>query len=190
MNTSRICLIAPLFALVACQEVEQPTTVLTQEQWNDVKQNILETAPEPEFKVGANFDNQIELIGFDVETPIKAGSKTTFTWYWKALKDIDKNWKVFVHFDSSVKPYRQNLDHVPVRDMYQTSRWKKGQIIKDVQEVTINSAFPVGKATPYIGWYRGDTRLPIANDAPKTDEAQPRIIGPSLMIANANGNAM
>lgn len=177
----------PLFA--ACQEVEQPTTVLTQEQWNEVKQYILETAPEPRYKIGANFDNKIELIGFDVDEPLAAGKKTTFTWYWRALADVTENWKVFVHFDSAVKPFRQNLDHVPVRNMFETGRWKKGQIVKDVQEVTIQANFPAGKATPYIGFYRADKRLPVANDVPKTTEAQPRVIGPTLMITGKAGAA-
>jgi hypothetical protein len=165
--------------------VEQPKTVLTQEQWNEVKQYILEEAPDPRFKVGANFDGKIELIGFDVEDPVEAGKKTTFTWYWRALSDLGENWKVFVHFDSAVKPFRQNLDHVPVRDMYDTSRWKKGQVIKDVQEVVIQADFPVGKATPYIGFFRGESRLPVSNDVPKTDEPQPRVIGPTIDGARA-----
>lgn len=187
MTQTRLFLIAPFLVLVACQEVEQPTTVLTQDQWNEVKQFILDTAPEPKFKVGANFNNQIELIGFDVDEPIEAGKKATFTWYWKALDDVAENWKVFVHFESAAKPFRQNLDHVPVRNMYETARWKKGQIIKDVQEVAIGAKFPVGKATPYIGFFRGEKRLPLVNDVPKTSEPQPRVIGPTLMVRGPGG---
>lgn len=179
-----LCLV-PLF--VACQEVEQPTTVLTQEQWNEVKKYILDTAPTPKYPVGANFDNKIELIGFDVEEPLEAGKKTTFTWYWKALEDIDENWKVFVHFDSKAKRFRQNLDHVPVKNMYETSRWKKGQIVKDVQEVTLQGNFPAGKATPYIGWYRGKTRLKVSNDVPTDGDSQPRVVGPTLMVKGKGG---
>lgn len=171
-------------AVLSCQEVEQPTTVLTQEQWNEVKQHILETAPEPQHKIGAQFEGKIELIGLDV-TELQAGRKATFTWYWKALDDIDKNWKVFVHFDSAARPFRQNLDHVPVREMYSTNRWKKGQVIKDVQEVTLQAGFPAGKATPYIGFWRGDTRMKVSNDVPKTEEAQPRVIGPTLTVTGS-----
>jgi hypothetical protein len=165
-----------------CQEVEQPTTVLTQEQWKEVKRYILDEAPDPKYKVGANFQNEIEFIGFDVEEPLKAGEKTTFTWYWKALDDIEQNWKVFVHFDSNAGRFRQNLDHVPIKGMYETSRWKKGQIIKDVQEVTLKGNYPPGKATPYVGFFRGKTRMEIANDVPKTKEARPRVIGPTLVV--------
>ena len=174
----------------ACQEVEQPTTVLTQEQWNEVKQYILSEAPEPAYKVGANFGNKIELIGFDVTEPLTVGKKATFTWYWRAIDNVGEDWQIFIHFDSAVKPARQNLDHVPVRNMYQTGRWKKGQIIKDVQEVTIRRDFPAGKATPFIGLYRGEKRMPVTNDVPKDDAAQPRVVGPTLMVqAGANASA-
>ncbi len=168
--------------LTACQEVEQPTTVLTQEQWNEVKANILSEAPTPKYKVGAKFDDSIELIGFDVAEPIVAGKPATFTWYWKALTDVDKNWKVFVHFDSTVKPLRQNLDHVPIEGMYPTSRWKAGQIIKDVQTVTMRNDMPAGPAVPYIGFWRGSDRMKVTNDVKITKENQPRVVGPTLTI--------
>lgn len=177
-----VFILSTLLLSSACQEVEQPTTTLTQAQWKEVKKNILSEAPEPKYKVGANFEDKIELIGFDVSEPIVAGKPVTFTWYWKALADMKSNWKIFVHFDSKAKPFRQNLDHVPVDNMYQTSRWKKGQIIKDEQTITLRDDYPAGEAVPYIGWYKGQTRLKIANDVPKTDEAQPRVIGPAVSV--------
>lgn len=169
----------------ACQEVEQPTTTLTQEQWKEVKKNILEEAPEPQHAVGAQFEDKIELIGFDVDGELEAGKSVTFTWYWKALSDLKANWKVFIHLDAQAQPFRQNLDHVPVDSMYQTSRWKKGQVIRDVQTVTLRNDYPAGKAIPYIGWYRGDTRLKVSNDVPTTDEAQPRVVGPALEVRSS-----
>jgi hypothetical protein len=177
------------FGAVSCQEVEQPTTVLTQEQWNEVKSNILEEAPTPKYKVGARFDDKIELVGFDVSEPIEAGKPATFTWYWKVLDEVDKNWKIFVHFDSTVKPLRQNLDHVPIDGMYPTSRWKKGQVIKDVQTVTMRNDMPAGPAVPYIGFWRGTDRMKVTNDVKITSEAQPRVVGPTLTIKSGGAAA-
>src|SRR5690554_1881525 len=88
---------------IGCQEVEEPITVLTQEQWTEVKKHLLEQEPTPQYKVGAIFNDEIEFIGFDVEQPIAAGKPATFTWYWKALKDINQNWQVFVHLDSKTE---------------------------------------------------------------------------------------
>ena len=187
------------FAFAGCQEVEQPSPVLTQKQWSKVKKHILEPkkAPEPEYKIGANFDDKIELIGFSVGDPdkkeeaIKAGKRTTFRWYWKTLDDIEKNWKIFIHFDSkdtSVKPAkrRQNLDHQPLDGLFPTSKWPKGKVIEDVQHVRIRGDYPNGPAVPYIGFFRGKTRLPIKNDVPKTNDR--RVKAPSLTVSsNAGG---
>lgn len=169
-------------SLVGCQEVDQPQTTLTQKQWQEVKTHILSEKPDPDYPIGAKFGDKIELIGFDVSKPLEAGKKATFTWYWRALEDIEDNWRVFVHFDSSKKSYRQNLDHHPLDGLYQTGRWKKGQIIEDVQHVTINKNYPAGQAVPYIGFYKGQARLPINNDVKKTKDR--RVIGPPLTIKN------
>lgn len=180
-----------LTSTMACQEVEEPATVLTQQQWKEVKQNVLTEAPTPQHKVGADFGGKIELIGFDVSPaqPV-AGQEATFTWYWKAKSKMKKNWKIFIHFDSQAKPVRQGLDHHPVGEKYKTSMWKPGEIIKDVQTVTLRSDYPAGEAIPYIGFYNGngvDARLDIVNDVPKTKDR--RAIGPKLTVKNTGKTA-
>lgn len=172
---------------INCQKVDKPKTTLTQKQWKEVKSHILDEEPDVDYPVGANYDDKLELIGFDVSTPLSAGESATFTWYWKALEDIDDNWKVFVHFDSSEESYRQNLDHHPMEGLYRTGRWKEGQIIEDVQEVDINSEYPEGQAVPYIGFFRGDERMSIKNDVNKTDDR--RVIGPTLDIEGSDKSA-
>lgn len=179
-------------ASFGCQEVEQSQTVLTQSQWNEIKEQIYDSeqeAPTPQYKIGANYDDKIKLIGFDVEEPIVAGEKTKFTWYWKALTDIDKNWKIFVHFDSqnenaSRQGRRQNLDHHPMDKKYLTSRWEKGKVYEDIQEVTIRPDYPTGPATPRIGFFRNQTRLPIKNpdkNRVRTTNDR-RVVGPTLTV--------
>ncbi len=171
--------------LFACQEVEQPKTVLTQEQWKEVKANILTEAPTPKFPVGANFENKIELIGFDVDTPLEAGKRTTFTFYWKVLAPVDQDWKIFLHLESGGK--RHNFDHSPLNGMYETSRWKKGEIIKDTYSDSLPANFPAGNATPYLGLWRGSNRMKVVNEVPLTKEPQPRVIAPTLPIRGKAG---
>lgn len=201
MSTRMYALAATLsLALVAggCQEVEQPSPTLTEKQWNEVKKHIYDPdkkeseMPEPEYKFGANYDDKIELVGFSVGDPDKkedivAGEMVTFRWYWKALSDIDKNWEIFIHFDSkdaSVDPAdrRQNLDHQPLEGLFPTSKWPKGKVIEDVQQVRIRDNYPPGEAVAYIGLYRGSTRLPIKNEVPKTKDRRAQL--PSLNVAN------
>lgn len=187
MKKLALSLIA-LSAAVGCQQMENPTPVLTRQQWKQVEANLLKTDPTPTVKVGAQFGNKIELIGFDVKQPLVAGQPTKIIWYWKALADIKENWKIFVHLDSKANTsVRQNLDHDPMGGLFVTSRWKKGMIIKDVQELTIRENYPSGKATPYVGLWKGNSRMPITNDVNK-DKAN-RVVAPDLTIRNTKRGA-
>lgn len=183
-----IGLILTVSTAFGCQEVEQQTTVLTPQQWKEVKTHILEDEPEPEYRINAKFDDKVELIGVSVSDNLQAGKKAKFTWYWKALDDIDGNWKIFVHLDSKAESYRQGLDHHPVDGLYQTSRWKKGQIIEDIQEVVINKDYPSGTAIPYVGFYKGQQRMGVSNESEIDVTNDRRVIGPELKI-KASGNA-
>ena len=175
---------------LSCQGSSEPQVVLTQQQWREVEKQILKEAPTPEHVLEVNYDNEIELIGLDVEPKtLQAGEPATFTWYWRALKAPTKNWQIFVHFDSREAKMRQGLDHHPVKGLLKTSLWKPGQIIKDVQTVTIREDFPSGTAVPYIGLYHGDgteARMKIVNDAEKTNDR--RAIGPAIPIQGASAS--
>lgn len=194
---ARGLLVAPLLLLggaqllSGCQDVSEPKIVLTQAQWKEVEKHILKEEPSPQHKLNVNYGNEIELIGFDVEpAELEAGKQATFTWYWKALETPSKNWEVFIHFDAKDKPLRQGLDHHPVDGLFKTSLWKKGQIVKDVQTVTLREDFPTTEAIPYIGLYNGqgiNARLMIVNNAEKTDDR--RAIGPTLKVKGGKGAA-
>lgn len=167
MKPSSLTFLLALFVLggaLGCQKIETPTPVLTQQQWKKAQKHILKQAPTPQHKVGAMFGDRIELIGFDLKGPLVAGKPTTVTWYWRALKDIDKNWNVFGHLDSQAnKRTRHSLDHVPVDSLLVTSRWKKGMIIRDIQETMIPTTYPTGKAILHVGLWRGNERMPLSN---------------------------
>lgn len=163
-----VCLGSLASMVAGCQEAKEPTITLTQAQWAEVKQNILTQPPaKMDFTVGANYGDRIELLGFDIapKSP-KPGQDVTLTWYWKAKKDMKVNWQVFIHMDSAgPPPTRQGLDHHPVRDLYQTTRWEAGQIVKDVQKVKLRGDYPGGKATFWIGLWNpaSSKRLPLVN---------------------------
>jgi len=167
-------------SLWSCQEVKEPTTTLTQAQWEEVKANLLTEAPaELPFKVGAVFGDKIELVGLSVEpAKPKPGQEMTVTYWWRCIGESDVNWQVFVHFDVTGKrPTRQGLDHHPVRDLYQTTRWKPGQIIRDVQKVQLRNDYPGGEATFWVGLWDPATgkRMPVANGDKVTHDNDNRV---------------
>lgn len=164
-----------LFLATGCQEAKEPTITLTQAQWEEVKKEVL-TAPPAKMDnvVGADFGGKIKLLGVDVApAKVKPGQEVTITWYFESLEAVDVNYQVFVHLDHRGKnPTRQGMDHHPVRDLYQTSRWKQGEIIRDKQTVRVRGNFPGGDATLYVGLWdpASGRRLPLRNgDKVKND---------------------
>jgi hypothetical protein len=187
MKWLKYCVLASLAPLAACQDVEKPTTMLTQQQWKKVEKHLLKTAPDPKYKVGAVFDGKIELIGYDIDGDFTPGKPATFKFYWKSLEVVDKNWKVFVHFESTKKKKRKNFDHVPVGGLYETTRWRPGQIIEDIYTETLPGDFPVGKAKPLVGFWRGKDRLPVTSGPTTKDN---RAIGPEIdVVAGGKGSS-
>ncbi len=158
-----------LFLLTAgCQETKEPTITLTQAQWEEVKKEVLPAPPERyTHKVGADFGGKFRLLGVDVAPEkVKPGQEVTLTWYFECLEETGVNYQVFVHIDhKGPGATRQGADHHPVRDLYQTSRWKKGDIVRDRQKVRLRPNFPGGPATLFVGMWDPGTgqRLPLRN---------------------------
>lgn len=177
--------------LTGCQKNEEPRVELTPAQERQVDEHLLDERPEPEYELGVRFDDEIELIGLDVDDELVAGQEVTFTWYWEVLDDVEQDWRIFGHFDARQGRGRQHLDHYPledsINDVYRTYHWREGQLIEDVQTVTLRDDFPGGDAVPYVGLYRGKTRAPITNDAETT--ADGRAVGPTLEVVNDDESA-
>ncbi len=136
---------------------------------------VLGEAPVPERAVRANFDDRIELIGYDLDLPggdsVGAGQRFGITWYWRALAESASSQQVFVHIDGF--GLRLNGDHVPVDGKYPTSLWLKGDVIVDSQTLTVPANYQNGDYTIYVGLFRGSKRLEVksgtSDDANRVD---------------------
>ena len=80
--------------------------------------------------------------------------------YWECLDSVETDYKVFVHIYSQENVPVANADHYLTRNKYPTSRWKRGEIIRE----TIRLPGPLPeKFFVRIGLYEADTfvRLPV-----------------------------
>ncbi len=164
--------------------------VLTKDQRMRIAQNILKKAPTPMFKSGAIFGNNIEFIGMDVEPKeSRPGGRVTLTYYWKCLKKVSGPWKVFVHFELP-QGRRMVLDHVPIHELYPIENWKPGQVIRDVQTVTVDQNAKPGVATIWLGLYNVDVyrtqgandRMKLVNPGKVTNDGHNRVKGATVRI--------
>lgn len=178
-----------LLTSLSCQRVEQSQIELTQSQWQDIQQHMPDERPSPEYELGVEYGDEIELIGLDIDGEFIQGESVELTWYWQALEDVDQDWQIFVHFDSEEEPFRQNLDHYPLGQItdntFRTYHWEEGHIIADRQRFVLSEDYPVGDAVFYVGLFRGEQRSPVSNDATATEDN--RGIGPTVEIKAGDG---
>ena len=102
----------------------------------------------------------VELLGWKMVPEFPApGSPLRIILYWKVLKDMRTNWKIFVHLDAAGQ--RIHGDHDPVEGLYPTSDWTKGDLIADEHRVVVKRTISRARFTFYVGLYRGSTRMQI-----------------------------
>ncbi len=100
------------------------------EDQNPLARSILRAAP-PGMgdKVIASFEDKIELIGVDLPRSASRGSSFEMVLYFRVLKAVGANWKIFVHFDGG--GLRFQGDHDPIQGRCGTNYWQEGDIIVD-----------------------------------------------------------
>jgi len=140
------CAIAMIFG---CRKPAK--LILTKDQRERIQQNILLTPPTPNIVINANFADNIKLLGADVSAnKVRPGDTITVVYYWECLREVQGEWKVFVHVELP-KGRRMILDHNPVGELYPVSSWKKGEIIRDEQTFAIPQDAEPGQAVIWAG---------------------------------------
>jgi len=123
----------------------------------------------PPHVLKANWDNRIQLLGYDYDAPTyKAGETIRLTLYYKGLAKIGINYTVFTHLlgpqnPATGGPLWAQDDSEPCRGIYPTSAWDVDEIIIDHFAISIPAEAPPGEYELEIGFYDWRTleRLPV-----------------------------
>ena len=134
-------------------------------------QLLLKSAPAPKHASDLQFGDKLRLLGYDVSPESPSVDKPfTVTWYWQVLAPLDDGYKIFTHL-SDGKANRVNLDSDrALRRAYPESSWKAGDFLRDEQTIDLPSDWNSTLAVFYLGFYAGETRLPIVHG--KHDDKQ------------------
>ena len=102
------------------------------------------TAPTMTVNSNKVIGDQSELVGYDLKND-------SITLHWRALKETDVDYTLFVHvLDASGRIIAQN-DSQPRNGSYPTSLWVKGEYVSDL--ISINTR----GAMIEVGWYVPET---------------------------------
>lgn len=122
--------------------------------------------PPMQYTLGANFDDRIELLGYDLETDTaQPGEAISYTLYWRALQDIEIDYTVFNHLVAVDGQVWGRWDDQPQGGASPTTRWAPGQVIADVRRVPVDTGAPAGVVRLTVGLYDAHTmlRLPLCD---------------------------
>nr|MBA3869314.1 glycosyltransferase family 39 protein [Anaerolineae bacterium] len=105
--------------------------------------------------IRVNFDNQIELVGYSLtDISPTAGDSIDLTLYWRSLRKLDKDYKVFANIiDRPTLTKYASSDGMPVNWQAPTTTWETGKIIQDVHTLKVDPNAPPGIYETEIGLY-------------------------------------
>jgi len=108
----------------------------------------------------ANFDGQIELLGYDTA---RQPGKLAVTLYWRTLQPPAEDYAVFVHLLDPQGPIVAQHDGQPQNGAYPTSVWDIGEVVADEHVLDLPADLPPGSYRLRVGWYLPATgdRLPV-----------------------------
>lgn len=180
----RICIALFLWcALSACTERKHPTA-----RRDDV---LLTAAPKPAHPLDLSFDDKVDLIGYELDTPRPSpGMPFKVTWFWRVRAPLGDGVQVFTHLADGQGVTQQNLDSQrTMRVAYPEASWRAGNFIRDEQVITLPDDWGSPSAMFYLGFYVGARRFDVTrgpHDAERRGEALriPVNVGPSV-AANA-----
>ena len=146
---------------------------------------LIKSFPSEMKRINANFDNKALLAGYSINTDTAApGQVLTVTWFWKSLKPIDGQWEYFTHLiDEDGDMMKSVNSQGAMRSRYKPQMWKPGEIIKDMERVTVPADWKSSVLELRTGLWQGPTRMAIKKGP--ADDAN-RAKGPIVTVsANA-----
>lgn len=135
--------------------------------------------------VGADFGDQIRLLGFEAPDHLSPGAEFDVTLYWEALRSPDDEYVVFVHLLSSDGQMIAGHDGPPMGGRYTTQAWIPGEVAPDMHHLALGSDSSPGVYRLQVGMYNWPAmeRLPVW-DSRGVEQAERVLILQSVEVQN------
>jgi hypothetical protein len=102
-------------------------------------------------------DNQIALLDYRIEGPLRHGATVRLNVLWQALKAPDEDYTVFVHAMDGEGTIWGQRDTEPQDGEYPTTEWGLGEIVQDRYELQIDVTGPREGYQLVVGMYATET---------------------------------
>jgi hypothetical protein len=136
--------------------------------------------------VGANLEDTVEVLAYTTEdASYHPGDTMPVTLYWRALRNLDKNYKTFVHLtDAGMTRQPAQHDGDPNAGFTPTTRWEPGEIVPDTHELVLPEDLAPGVYRLWAGMYDYETlrNLQVLS-GPETATAERVLLGEIEVVA-------
>jgi len=112
----------------------------------------------------ADLDGQVALLGYDMDrTVIHPDETLKLVLYWQAQTRMETDWSVFTHLLGPDGKVWGQMDQLPLKGLFPTSKWGKGEIVDDEYTILVAPDAPPGAYHLEVGMYNWMTgeRLPV-----------------------------
>ncbi|MCI0476860.1 MAG: hypothetical protein L0Y55_11475, partial [Anaerolineales bacterium] len=109
--------------------------------------------PNPQNKRAANFENQVQLLGFDSPAPTSADVGASFNLYWRALDAFDDDYYVALRVVDAAGNLWGKQDRRPAGYTYPTTRWKKDENLFGAYAIPLLAGAPAGNYFVAVTFY-------------------------------------
>jgi 4-amino-4-deoxy-L-arabinose transferase-like glycosyltransferase len=123
--------------------------------------------PSPQSVVSYGLGEDVTLWGYDLDTrEARAGGKVHVVLYWRADREMDQDYTVFVHLVDGRGRIWGQQDNEPDGGFYRTSFWQTGELVRDEYEFRIDTSAPQGEYQIEVGMYllASGQRLPVSDE--------------------------
>jgi hypothetical protein len=93
-------------------------------------------------------------LGYDLDAePVRPGESIHVTLYWRAQREMETNYKVFVHVCDGEGNIVAQRDWLPGLGVKPTAGWKTGEVVADRHIVPLDGRVAAGEYTVAVGLY-------------------------------------
>jgi 4-amino-4-deoxy-L-arabinose transferase-like glycosyltransferase len=125
--------------------------------WRDGRVMVFRTAdpPAPPVRLQrkADLGGQIALEGYSIETDPRPGAELPLTLYWSAIDFPARDYSAFVHLVDASGTGRAQNDGPPLGQVYPTTRWWPGEILRDRRSISLPIDLPPDLYRIDVGLY-------------------------------------
>ncbi len=125
---------------------------------------VPDAIPPPEHEARVIFGNLFELIGYTVDSSVRAGDRLKAYVFWRSLQPAPLNYTQFLHLVDQAGRRWGQVDREPLEGTYGTSEWEPGEVIIDRLRFVVDPCAPPGTYRLLLGWYDAQTgqRVPVS----------------------------